>query len=89
MKKPTPQPTKQQIQQFIDALKNNESHFLDMGEYTIKLHNWMQIGLFINDTLSNSSIRVANMRKVLKDWYDGKKEVDVSDDGFGLLMKKY
>ena len=32
---------------------------------------------------------VANMRKVLKDWYDGKKEVDVSDDGFGLLMKKY
>ena len=47
MKKPTPQPTKQQIQQFIDALKNNESHFLDMGEYTIKLHNWMQIGLFI------------------------------------------
>jgi hypothetical protein len=82
---------KQEIQNFIDSLKNN---------YNFRLHsakiNGMQIDLFscgvllilrINQTIIHETLNRSYMRKILNEWKDGKRELKLYRDGMGLLIK--
>lgn len=82
---------KQEIQNFIDSLKN---------KYDFHLHsanvNGMQIDLFscgvflilrINQATIHQTLNSSYMKKILVEWRDGKRELKSYDDGMGLLIK--
>ena len=81
---------KQEIQNFIDSLKNK----YDFHLHSAKI-NGMQIDLFscgvilvlrINQTIIHETLNRSYMRKILKEWKDGKRELQHICNT-GLLIK--
>lgn len=82
---------KQEIQNFIDSLKNK----YDFHLHSAKI-NGMQIDLFscgvllilrINQTIIHETLNRSYMRKVLKEWKDDKRELKLYGNRVGLLVK--
>lgn len=82
---------KQEIQKFIDSLKNK----YDFHLHSAKI-NGMQIDLrscgvlyflIINGTIIHQSFRSSHLKKILEEWRDGKRELISYSDGMGLLIK--
>lgn len=81
---------KQEIQNFIDSLKNK----YDFHLHSAKI-NGMQIDLFscgvilvlrINQIIIHETLNRSYMRKILKEWKDGKRELKPICNT-GLLIK--
>lgn len=82
---------REEIQNFIDSLKNK----YDFHLHSAKI-NGMQIDLFycgvllilrINQTIIHQTLNRSYMRKILKEWKDGKRELKSYNNGIGLLIK--
>ena len=82
---------KQEIQKFIDSLKNKYDFYLHSTNI-----NGMQIDLrscgvlyllIINGTIIHQTLRSSHIKKILEEWRDGKRKLKSYSDGMGLLIK--
>lgn len=82
---------KQEIEKFIESLKNKYDFYLHSANI-----NGMQIDLRscgvllilkINGITIHQTASYSYMKKILKEWMDGERELRSYDDGMGLLIK--
>lgn len=76
-----------EIQKFIECLDENGNHSSQINEMELKMCSDGKITMFlVNGILTHATTNKTYMRKILKEWKEGKRELKKIKN-YGLLVK--